>query len=105
MALFSSGKELEKEMIREAGMMTEWRVFGALAVNYLEMPHEAMLLLDENEKFKKKVEKVLKRVMKNGNFGHNNDLSYRSKYIGMRIRSWQCGGGLRTLLRWYRYSH
>ena len=46
------------------------------------MPKEAMPLLGENEKFKKKAEKVLNRVLKSGNFGHNNDLSYRSKYTG-----------------------
>ena len=26
---------------------------------------------------------LLKRIMKSGNFGHNNDLSYRTKYKGL----------------------
>ena len=63
------------------GLMTEWKVFGALAVNTLGMPREAMPLYDS--RYKAKGEKVLERVMKSGNFGHNNDLSYRSKYSGV----------------------
>ena len=73
---------LLESRIRKAGLVTEWQAFAALAVNYLGMPKEAMPLLGENEKFKKKAEKVLNRVLKSGNFGHNNDLSYRSKYTG-----------------------
>lgn len=71
---------LEKR-IKRMGLMTEWKVFGALAVNTLGMPREAMPLYDS--RYKAKGEKVLERVMKSGNFGHNNDLSYRSKYSGV----------------------
>lgn len=66
--------------IRMAGLMSEWRTFAALAVNTLGMPDEAMPFYDV--RYKSKGERVLKRVMKSGNFGHNNDLSYRSKYKG-----------------------
>ena len=37
-------------------------------------------------RYKTKGEKVLKRVLKCGNFGHNNDLSYRAKYTGFRYK-------------------
>ena len=67
--------------IRKMELMTEWKVFGALAVDILGMPEEAMPFYDG--RYKAKAEKALKRVMKSGNFGHNNDLSYRSKYTGM----------------------
>lgn len=39
-----------------------------------------------DSRFTVKGEKVLDRVMKTGNFGHNNDLSYRSKYTGMTYK-------------------
>lgn len=81
---------LLESRIRQMGLTSEWKVFASLAVYYLGIPKEAMPMLDENdnenEKFKKKAEKVLKRVLKSGNFGHNNDLSYRSKYKGMNYK-------------------
>ena len=81
---------LLESRIRRMGLMSEWKVFAALATKYLGMPIEAMPLLNENdnenEKFKKKANKVLMRVMKSGNFGQNKDLSYREKYSGLTYR-------------------
>lgn len=76
-------KLLEKRLSR-MGLMSEWKVFGALAVDYLGMPEEAMPFYDA--KFKEKGKRVLKRVLKSGNFGHNNDLSYRTKYSGIKYK-------------------
>ena len=80
----SIDRTLLESRIRKAGLMSEWQVFAVLAVNTLGMPVEAMPMLDDskNENLKKKAEKVLKRVLKSGNFGHNNDLSYRKRYSG-----------------------
>ena len=72
---------LLESRIRKMGLMTEWRAFSALAVNTLGMPEEAMPFYDT--RFKDKGEKVLRRVLKSGNFGHNNDLSYRTRYKGL----------------------
>lgn len=76
--------------IKRMGLMSEWKMFEALAVKYLGMPVEAIPMLDdnedENEKFKKKAERVFNRILKSGNFGHNNDLSYRSNYSGMMYK-------------------
>lgn len=83
-------RTLLESRIRKMGLLTEWKTFGALAVEYLGMPEEAMPLFNINDNhnayFKKKAEKVLKRVLKTGNFGHNNDLSYRSKYKGVSYK-------------------
>lgn len=83
--------ELLEERVRKAGLITEWQAFAALAVNYFGMPMAAMPMLgenqNENEKLKKKAERVIKRVLKSGNFGHNNDLSYRSKYNGIAYKA------------------
>ena len=76
--------ELLEERIRKAGLVTEWHAFASLAVDYLGMPVAAMPLYDS--KFNAKSERILKRVLKSGNFGHNYDLSYRSKYKGMKYK-------------------
>ena len=76
--------ELQESRIRKMGLMSEWKAFASLAVDTLGMPVEAMPFYDA--RFKDKGEKVLRRVLKNGNFGHNNDLSYRSRYSGMTYK-------------------
>lgn len=76
---------LLESRLRQSGLMTEWQVFGSLAVEYLGMPKEAMPFYDE--RYKKKALRTLKRVLKSGNFGHNNDLSYRTKYKGTTYKA------------------
>ena len=66
------------------GLMSEWKAFASLAVEALGMPVESMPFYDAC--FKDKGEKVLGRVLKSGNFGYNNDLSYRSRYSGMTYK-------------------
>ena len=75
---------LLEERINRMGLMTEWRVFGSLAVDILGMLRDAMPFYDA--RYSTKAEKVLKRILKSGNFGHNNDLSYRSNYKGMAYK-------------------
>lgn len=70
--------------LRRMRLMTEWKAFAALAVDTLGMPKVAMPFYDS--RFKKKGQRVLERVMKSGNFGHNNDLVYRTKYTGVRYK-------------------
>ena len=77
-------RNLLESRIRKMGLLTEWKTFGALAVDTLGMSKDAMPLYDE--RFSRKGECVLNRVLKCGNFGHNNDLSYRAKYTGMRYK-------------------
>ena len=76
--------ELLESRIRKMGLMTEWKAFASLAVDTLGMPVDAMPFYDT--RFKDKAEMVLSRVLKSGNFGHNKDLSYRSKYSGMTYK-------------------
>ena len=63
--------------IRKAGLMSEWKAFGALAVEYLGMPIEAMPLLDvRSEKedgrceidaeLRKKAEQIVIFILKGG---------------------------------------
>ena len=81
---------LLESRIRKAGIMKEWKAFGAFAVEYLGMPAEAMPYLDVRSKMddgrceidkhlKRKADRILKFVLESGNFGHNRDISYKQK--------------------------
>ena len=75
---------LLESRIRKMGLMSEWKAFASLAVDTLGMPVELMPFYDV--RFKDKGEKVLRRVLKSGNFGHNKDLSYRIRYSGLSYK-------------------
>ena len=72
----SLNREMLESRIRKMGLMSEWRVFGSFAVEYLGMPVEAMPLLNENEKLRRKAERIKDFIMISGNFGQNRDMSY-----------------------------
>lgn len=74
--------ELLSSRLKKMKLMTEWKAFAALAVLYLGMPVDAMPFY-KKEKNEKKALQVLNRIMKSGNMGHNNDLSYRVRYKGV----------------------
>jgi len=87
----SLDRELLEHRIKKAGLMVEWRAFGAFAVEYLGMPIEAMPLLDVrsqmedvrsviDKRLRRKAERIKDFIMMSGNFGHNRDTSYFSRY-------------------------
>lgn len=72
--------ELLESRIRKAGVMTEWKAFAALAVDYLGMPAEAIPMYSTLSKWPKKASKIMVFVLETGNFGHNRDYGYYDKY-------------------------
>lgn len=81
---------LLESRIRKMGVMSEWRAFAVLAVEYLGMPVEAMPMFDGrgqkadgrckiDKRWKWKAERIMNYVMEVGNFGHNRDLSYKTE--------------------------
>lgn len=68
--------DLLEKRIKRAGLMTEWKAFAALAVEYLGMPIEAMPFYSDSFMWKKKAKLIMDFVMMSGNFGHNRDSSY-----------------------------
>lgn len=72
-------KEMESNL-KEMGLMTEWKAFASLAVNYLGMPQEAMPLYDNGLKWRKKAERIMNFILMTGSFGHNRDFSYYKRY-------------------------
>lgn len=75
---------LLESRIRLMGLMSEWKAFASLTVDVLGMPKEAMPMYDT--RYYKRGLRVLARIMKSGNMGHNNDLSYRAKYSGLTYK-------------------
>ena len=71
---------LLESRVREMGLMSEWKAFGAFAIEYLGMPSDAMPFYDGSKKWLKKASKVKDFLLEVGNFGHNRDTSYYSKY-------------------------
>ncbi len=73
------GSILEKSL-KTGGLLSEWKSFASLAVEYLGLPQEAMPLYDSSKYWKNKARRTLSFVMKSGNLGHNKDVSYTKKY-------------------------
>ena len=69
-----------EKRIKKMGLLSEWRAFGAFVVEYLGMPVEALPLYSADSKWKRKAERIKQFILMSGNFGHNRDMSYFSKY-------------------------
>lgn len=76
---------LLEQRIKSAGLVSEWKAFGALAIEYLGFPKDSMPLLDvrckkEDVRWRKKADRIMEFILKSGNMGHNRDMSHFSKY-------------------------
>lgn len=70
-------------------LMSEWKVFRALAVNWLGMPQERVPFYSPAKGWGRKAKRVISFVLQTGNFGHNRDNDYyqNSNAIIKGIRS------------------
>lgn len=68
---------LEKRL-KSMRLMSEWRTFSALAVDYLGMPADAIPMYSDKRKWSNIADKVLDFILETGNFGHNRDRTYLS---------------------------
>lgn len=73
---------LEKRL-RKAGLMSEWKAFGALAVIYLGMPEVVMPLYSSAKKWHQKADRILHSILLMGNMGHNRNMDYRQTDTGI----------------------
>ncbi len=64
---------LEKR-IKQMGLMSEWKAFASLAVDFLGMQKNAIPFYDAQ--FRGKGSRLIDFVMEVGNMGHNRDMSY-----------------------------
>lgn len=74
----SINKSLLKQRLEEMGIMTEWKTFGYILVETLGLQKNSMPFYDGS--FRSRANRVLALIMESGNFGHNYDYSYFSKY-------------------------
>lgn len=68
--------DLLEKRIKQMGLMSEWRSFGAYAVDYLGMPKEAMPLYNDGKGWSRKANIINKFILSVGNMGHNRDNRY-----------------------------
>lgn len=80
--------KLLESRLRRAGLMSEWRAFGALAVEFLGMPAEAMPLYSDCRKWSRKASRIMRFMLMSGNMGHNRDMSYRTDSCSVRRKVW-----------------
>lgn len=66
--------------IRRMGLVSEWKAFGAFAVDYLGIQSETVPLYSADVKWKKKADMICAFTLEVGNMGHNRDMSYFEKY-------------------------
>lgn len=66
--------------INRLRLKNEWVAFSAFAVEILGMPIDAMPFYKPSRKYSRKVTKICSFILEVGNFGHNRDFSYYSKY-------------------------
>lgn len=76
--------KLLETRLKKSGLMSEWKAFASLAIDYLEMPKEAMPLYSSSKKWQRKTESIMDLIITMGNMGHNRDVSYRQKSSGLR---------------------
>ena len=67
---------LLESRIRKAGLMSEWKAFGAFAVEVLGMPEEAMPMYSSADRWKRKALRIQEFILMSGNMGHNRERSY-----------------------------
>lgn len=73
-------RQLLEKRLGEMGVISEWKAFASLAVDYLGMPMEVIPFYSDSIRWKRKAKRIVSFVLETGNFGHNRDYSYQKKY-------------------------
>ena len=69
------------------GLISEWKVFAVLAVEWLGMPSDNMPLYSSDKKWSRKAEKIIEFVLECGNFGHNRQRTLPKSFLGGKLTS------------------
>ena len=68
------------QRLESMGLMDEWKAFGALAVEILGLPGDAMPFYAPSQVQTRKAEHILAFILESGNFGHKRKTGYYKKY-------------------------
>lgn len=71
---------LLESRLKGVRLKSEWEVFASLAVNYLGMPEVAIPFYRKSACLDRKADRLMKLILRTGNFGHNRDMSYLQKH-------------------------
>ena len=88
-----------EDLVRQSDLVSEWKAFGAFAVDNLGLPAEAMPLYDASAKWQRKARRIHSFIMETGNFGHNRDKSYYSKYPYLVYKAISLWGHIRDFFK------
>lgn len=72
--------EIINSQIKKEGLLSEWRAFASLAVDYLGMPAEAMPLYNSDIKYKKKANRIITLTIETKVPRANNDTAKGPKW-------------------------
>lgn len=79
---------LLESRLREMRLMSEWKAFGAFAVESFGVPVEAMPLYDDSNRWKRKASLIEDFILTSGSFGQNRATSYAERsYITKKAHS------------------
>lgn len=67
---------LLESRIRKMGLLSEWKAFGAFAVDYLGMPIDSMPFYSQQKKWSHKANGICSFILEVGNMGHSRDLRF-----------------------------
>ncbi len=67
---------LLESRLKRAGILSEWKAFSAMAVDYLYMLKEAVPLYSSSDSWKRKGTRIIGFILKTGNFGYNCNTCY-----------------------------
>ena len=84
-------RKLLELRIKSMGVMTEWKAFAALAVDYLGMPIEAMPFYSDDKKWKRKDARVMEFVLETGNLGITETIRIRTNIRTSYIKPSRAG--------------
>ena len=86
------------QRLESMGMMDEWKAFGALAVEILGLPADAMPFYAPSRVQSRKAEHILSFILKSGNFGQKRGSSYK-KYPYLIRKTFSMGRRMGDLCR------
>lgn len=77
---------LLESRIRKMGLLSEWKAFGAFAVDYLGMPIDSMPFYSQKKKWSRKANEICTFILEVGNMGHSRDLRFygNKSFIGRK---------------------
>ncbi len=84
-------RRLLNDRLKDMGLISEWKAFAALTVEYLGMPLESIPFSTRERKWTRKARGVMRLVMESGNFGNGRERNNKERYpklIGFIISFW-----------------